>query len=757
MSAAHTSKRLRLCIHGIVQGVGFRPFVYQLAVARGLGGFVLNDGEGVVIEVEGPASDLNAFTETLLAFPPPLARIDAVDRREAAAKGETAFAIRASEPGAALTMVSPDIALCDACAAELRDPADRRYRYPFINCTDCGPRYTIIEALPYDRPNTSMQYFAMCPACEKEYNDPANRRYHAQPIGCFDCGPELFYSETTEGQNRDAVKGMAALERCAGALKAGKIVAVKGLGGFHLMCDAGNERAVKSLRERKRRPTKPLAVMFPSLEMLKAAANVSAADERLILSKERPIVIVEKNDADTAPVHHESIAPGIDRLGVFLPYTPLHVLLLEMLQRPVVATSANLSDEPIITEARSVRRKLGHVVDAVLDHDRGIVNACDDSVVMDAGGRTLLLRMARGYAPRSLPLPSGTDKKILAVGAHQKSAIALAFGRHMVLSPHIGDLGSVDAFEYFERTLETFKRFYRFEPDLIVCDKHPGYETTQWAVRQNVPCLQVQHHYAHALACMAEYGLDEPVLAFCFDGTGYGDDGTLWGGEVLMADPCTYTRVAHLRPFRLLGGEKAVKEPRRVALSLLFECYPLEELLAMQNPAVRSFAPGEIRTLHTMWRRGLNAPVSSSVGRLFDAAASLCGLAQTLGYEGESGLLLESAAGTAPAAGYAYTVRDGVIDWEPMLRAIVAAPSPGTVAAKLHATFVEMIAGVASDYKEMPVVLSGGVFQNRLLVKRVSARLEGEGVRCYLQGATPVNDGGVALGQLYHALHKGDL
>ena len=743
-------------MHGIVQGVGFRPFVYQLAAAQGLVGFVLNDGEGVVIEVEGAASKLEAFTDTLQASPPPLARIDGIDSEAVAVKGETAFAIRSSEATAAQTMVSPDIALCDACAAELRDPANRRYRYPFINCTDCGPRYTIVAALPYDRPNTSMHRFAMCPACEKEYNDPANRRYHAQPISCFDCGPELFYSETTEAQNRDALKGMAALERCAEALKAGKIVAVKGLGGFHLMCDAGNAAAIRTLRERKRRPTKPLAVMFPSLEMLKAAANVSEADERLILSKERPIVIVGKRDAGTSPVDHEGVAPRIDRIGVFLPYTPLHVLLLEMLQRPVVATSANLSDEPIITEVQSVRQKLGQVIDAVLDHDRGIVNACDDSVVMDAGGRTLLLRLARGYAPKSLPLPFETGRKILALGAQQKSTIALAFGRHMILSPHIGDLGSVDAFEYFKRTLETFKRFYRFEPELIICDKHPGYATTQWALRQKVPVLQVQHHYAHALACMAEYGLNEPVLAFCFDGTGYGDDGTLWGGEVLLADPRTYTRVAHLRPFRLLGGEKAVREPRRVALSLLFECYSLEEVLAMENPAVQSFAPGEIRTLHTMWRRGLNAPESSSVGRLFDAAASLCGLAQTLGYEGESGLLLESAAGGAPAAGYAYSVREGVIDWEPMLGAILADSSPAVVAAKLHATFAEMIAAVASEHQGVPVVLSGGVFQNRLLVRLVSARLEREGVRCYLQRATPVNDGGVALGQLYYALYKGE-
>jgi len=496
--------------------------------------------------------------------------------------------------------------------------------------------------------------------------------------------------------------------------------------------------------------------MFPSLEMVRAAADIGEADERLTRSKERPIVIVGKKTADVAPpVHFESVAPGIDRIGVFLPYTPLHVLLLEQLGRPVVATSANRSEEPIITDAEELKRKLGHVVDAILDHDRAIVNACDDSVVTDAAGRTLMLRMARGYAPRSLPQEGVAGEKILALGGHQKSTIALAFGRHMILSPHIGDLGSIDAFDYFERTLETFKRVYGFEPDRIVCDKHPGYETTKWALRQSVPVVQVQHHYAHALACMAEYGLDEPVLAFCFDGTGYGDDGMLWGGEVLLANTQTYERIAHLRPFRLLGGEKAVREPRRVALSLLFECYSLDEVLAMESPTVGSFDPAEVKTLHTMWQRGLNAPQTSSIGRLFDAVASLSGVAQTLGYEGESGLLLESQAKTDLQTGYGFTLHGGMIDWEPMLRAIVDEPSAARASAGLHKALADIIAAIALEHKGKPVVLSGGVFQNRLLVELASERLASEGVRCYIPSAVPVNDGGVALGQLYYALHKG--
>ena len=775
MSAASASKRARLRVNGVVQGVGFRPFIYRLAAEHRLGGYVLNDGEGVVIEIEGKEAGIESFIATMNASPPPLARIDAVSREVLAPLGESAFTIRRSGQIGVLTMVSPDIALCDACSAELHDPANRRYRYPFINCTDCGPRYTIIDDLPYDRHRTSMRYFAMCPACEAEYNDPANRRYHAQPVSCFDCGPRLRLWRKDGGWSTPRVLPAGRMEdgewveQAAQLILDGKIVAVKGMGGFHLICDSSNERAVQTLRERKHRPTKPLAVMFPTLEMIKEVVETSEAEERLILSKERPIVIVrKKNHLPSTPqevplgcsiLHPPSpgVAPGIDRIGVFLPYTPLHVLLLQKLQRPVVATSANLSDEPIITEAPMLRQKLGDVVDAILDYDREIVNACDDSVAMAAGGQTVLLRMARGFAPRSLPLPFEARQKILAVGAHQKSALALAFGRHMILSPHIGDLGSIDAFDYFERTLETFKRFYGFEPDLIVCDKHPGYETTKWAARQSAPVLQVQHHYAHALACMAEYGLQEQVLAFCFDGTGYGDDGTLWGGEVLLADPCAYERVYHLRPFGLIGGEKAVKEPRRVALSMLFECYGLDEVLAMENPTIENFERGEIETLHAMWRRGINVPLSSSVGRLFDAAASLTGTAQTLGYEGESGLLLETAAAEAgPQEGFAYRIAGNSIDWEPMICAIAAEPSPGVASAKLHVTLADIITEIATRHPGKPVVLSGGVFQNRLLAELVAKRLKREGVRHYLQRATPVNDGGIALGQLYHALYKGN-
>ncbi|HHH72467.1 MAG TPA: carbamoyltransferase HypF, partial [Sulfuricurvum sp.] len=508
----------------------------------------------------------------------------------------------------------------------------------------------------------------------------------------------------------------------------------------------------QTLRERKRRPSKPLAVMFPSLQMIQEAACVSEAEERMIQSKEHPIVIVKKKEQCLVP----GVAPGIDRIGVFLPYTPLHLLLMEKLQRPIVATSANRSEEPIIIDADVLIERLGNVVDAVLDHDRAIVNACDDSVVMMTPEQRLTLRMARGYAPASLPLPFETPKKILALGANQKNAIALAFGKHAVLSPHIGDLGTVEANEYFERTVETFERLYDFTPDIVVCDLHPGYETTKWAYQLNmknekVKIVQVQHHYAHALSCMAEAGLDEEVLAFCFDGTGYGMDKVhpagihftangearegalgykvLWGGEVLLADPREYSRICSLRPFRLLGGEKAIREPRRVALALLFECFSLEEVLAMENPTVESFEPAQIKTLHTMWERGLNAPLCSSVGRLFDAVASLTGVAQTLGYEGESGLLLEATAAKVQVKEkFALGIGERVIDWEPLLRRIMEEPSKETAAFGLHAALADAIADIATRYPDKEAVLSGGVFQNRTLVTLAIERLDAAGI-----------------------------
>jgi len=623
-------------ISGLVQGVGFRPFVYQLAYRFRLNGYVKNSSGGVAVEVEGDPQAIDAFGAALKTELPPLARIDQLVSRDNVCAGYDTFTIIDSDDHDAKSApVLPDIAICDRCLAEMNDPGNRRYRYPFINCTDCGPRYSIVETVPYDRPNTSMRFFAMCRQCEAEYKDPFNRRYHAQPISCLECGPTLRLLDT-EGNCLN--EGKDVISSAAEALKAGKIVALKGVGGFHLLCDATSPDAVMRLRRRKKRAAKPFAVMFPDMQRLNVSAELSAEEAQLIASKEKPIVIVSKRRNSMVC---DEVAPGIDRIGVFLPYTPLHHLLLDRLDRPVVATSANLSDEPIIRESGALLQKLGHVFDLVLDHDRAIINANDDSVMQVVAGKHLLLRMARGFAPRSITLPFNTQKKILAVGANQKNSIALVFEDRLVSSPHIGDLNSIEAFDYFERTVETFRRIYCFEADVVVCDKHPGYETNKWAYRlkkenDKLKVIELQHHYAHLLAVKAEHRLVGKVLGFAFDGTGHGDDGTVWGAEVMIADDQRYQRQFRLRPFRLLGGEKAVKEPRRSALALLFEYLTFDELLALDLPLLKTFTDDELHLLYKGWEKGLNAPYTSSMGRLFDAIASLAEIVQVSSYEGES-------------------------------------------------------------------------------------------------------------------------
>lgn len=743
-------------VTGIVQGVGFRPFVYTLARECSLSGFVRNDAAGVEILVEGDASGLDAFLERFQKELPPLARVDTFDVHPAEPQGFEDFRILDSDAAAAKSaVVSPDIALCGNCLAELRDPEKRRFRHPFITCTDCGPRYSILRTVPYDRPNTLMATFEMCPECRAEYEDPTNRRYHAQPISCHACGPRLYFH-----QNGVKTEGEQAFLGAIDALKAGRIVAVKGLGGFHLMCDATNEAAVSALRERKRRPAKPFAVMFSSIDMIKEVTEVSEAEERLITSKERPIVLVKKKIHPPSTIIHQlspSVAPGIDRLGVFLPYTPLHVLIIDKIDFPLVATSANLSDEPILRDGEALLARLGHVVDGVLDHDRAVLNACDDTVMQVANEQPLTLRLARGFTP--LTLPARTPHRILAVGGNRKNSIALAFEDRIVMSPHIGDLGSPEAFDYFERTVETFRRFYDFEPDIIVCDMHPGYETTKWAKElkmksgREIKVLEVQHHRAHVYAGMAEFNIIGPLLAFAFDGTGYGDDGTIWGGEVFLVEGTACERIASLRPFSLLGGEKAVREPRRAALGLLFECMALEAVLELDSPAVKAFTPEEIRLLHAAWRRGVNAPRTSSMGRLFDAVAALGGICQHASYEGESGLLLEAAVSENRFEPYPLPQRDGVIDWEPMLSEITQKREvPSVIASRFLAALTELMTSLAKTHNR-PVLLTGGVFQNRTLLERTMKRFEDEGIVYYLPTRFPVNDGGIALGQVYYALH----
>jgi len=750
----HSCKlRVHIDIEGIVQGVGFRPFVYKLASSLELHGYVRNNSHGVVMEVQGEQKAIKSFVQQLSISHPPLSRIDTLQQKEIALQEEKGFEILLSTTSQATAMLSPDIALCDACAKEFEDSSNRRYHYPFMNCTDCGPRFSIIKSLPYDRKNSSMKPFLMCKECQLEYEDPNNRRYHAQPISCYKCGPQLYFENF---QTSFKEEELSAIEATCQTIEMGGIVAMKGMGGFHLVCDARSDMSVEKLRKRKRRERKPFAVMFADEKSIEEVAILHDKERELLQSVQKPIVLVQKRDTALLSA---AVAPNIDVLGVFLGYTPLHKLLLEKLSTPLVVTSANLSDAPIMTSETQIRKHLSDVADAMLFYDREILNACDDSVVMALGKESVLVRGARGYMPRSFPLKEQSEKKILALGANQKNTLALAFAKSAILSPHIGDLNSLDAVEYFKRMLGVFEELYNFVPDVIVCDKHPTYETTIWAKEYvqkhpQVQLLEVQHHYAHAMACMHEKNLSEEVLAFCFDGTGYGDDGTLWGGEVLLATPQKYKRIYHLQELALLGGEKAIKEPSRVALALLFATYTFEEIQAMQTPLIKSFSKQELQSFYTMFTKNLNTPKSSSLGRLFDGVYALSGHLDRLDFEGESGMILEKEAQHSQTdKSYSFAFEGESITFDGIVKGIMQEKRSEDIAEKFMNTVVEMIIKVAREYKKHPLVLSGGVFQNRVLLEKVIQACKKEKRAYYIQSETPINDGGIAFGQLYYALN----
>ncbi len=734
---------MTLTIQGLVQGVGFRPFVYREALANGIRGWVKNTPQGVIIAAQG--EHLVAFVNALRTHLPPNARIDSMEISLLEREVYTDFTIRESVVGEGGIAIPLDRALCPACEAEMDDSHNRRYAYPFINCTDCGPRYTILHTPPYDRVRTSMNTFAMCLACTTEYNDPTSRRYHAQPISCPDCGPQVRFLD-----NRGNGLAGDPLDHAIRMLQEGKIIALKGLGGFHLLCDATNDEAVRTLRERKHRKGKPLAVMFGSLEQLQDYVRITEVEKAHITGAIKPIVIVTAQKGTNLS---DAIAPDLNRLGVFLPYTPLHRLLFEQIDFPLVATSANISNEPIIISSEVLCNTLGHLVEGILDHNRPIVNALDDAVIHIAHGQVVMMRMGRGFAPHTFALEKSITQPTLALGVHQKSAIALGDHTTMVLSGHIGDLGSIEADGYFERTIETVLRWYQYTPCLLVHDLHPLYSSTRYAHHQPCDHYGVQHHYAHILACMAEYSLEETVLGFAFDGTGYGADGTLWGGEVLIATLHGYERIGHLKPFALLGGENAIKEPRKIALALLFESYLLDEVLHLDSPTVRAFTPQEISTLHQMWHKKLNTPTTSSMGRLFDAVASLGGFIQTLAYEGQGGMMMEAFVEDAITEAFAFEVQEGSIDVSSMIREIIALKGDKKeIGSRFIATVVAMIAYFIHRYPHLPIVIGGGVFQNHALMRRLYRRF-GEG-RFYAQQQTPLNDGSIALGQLYYAIHN---
>lgn len=740
-------------VKGIVQGVGFRPFVYNLALKHDIKGWVNNDDRGVNILLYCSDESFEKFLFELQNNPPKLSHIDEIKHQKIiSSKKYKSFEIIQSETtNSKCTIISPDMSICDDCVNDINDINNFRYDYALTNCTNCGPRYSIIKTVPYDRCNTSMNTFKLCSKCQEEYENPTNRRYHAQPVSCPDCGPNVtLYNKYNEIINHD----INAIKQIANLINTGSIVAIKGLGGFHLICDATNTKVVEELRLRKNRPSKPFAVMFKNIDTIKSYTKLTLKEEEILNSKEKPIVIVEKKEKTNLS---SLLAPNINHLGCFIAYTPLHHLLFRYLENPIVATSANLKDEPIIRFKDEIMEKLSHVVDFVLDFNREIVNACDDSVIQIVKNNISKLRNARGYAPTALKLNKTSKKKILAMGANQKSTISLAFENNLILSPHIGDLNSIESVQYFERTIDTFKDFYDFEPEVIVCDKHPNYESTKFALKlkkqnPNIELIQVQHHYAHILSTMAEFNLENEVLGFTFDGTGYGDDGNIWGGEVFIASKEKYKRVQHIKYFKLLGSDIAVKEPKRVALSLLFDIFTLEEILSLDISTLKAFKTNEIRILHNMWQKGLNSPLTSSIGRLFDGIASFANILHTQSYEGETGLQIEKNYDSSISEYYSYEIIDNQIDISPMIKEIILESNPKIICSKFINTIVQIILDISNSYKKLPVVLSGGVFQNRVLLEILIDRFHQEGREFYYSKEVPLNDAGISVGQIYHQI-----
>ena len=764
--------RLQVTVRGTVQGVGFRPFVYRLATELHLAGWVNNSPQGVFLEVEGRRADAEDFLRRLELEKPPSSSIDSLETSWLSPALHDGFEIRASRvSGTKTAAVLPDIATCPDCLREMFDPANRRYLYPFTNCTHCGPRFSIIESLPYDRANTSMKGFAMCPECAAEYRNPADRRFHAQPNACAKCGPHL---ELWNDRGELSAANHDALRAAAGALRAGKIVAVKGLGGFHLMVAAHDEKAIRELRRRKHREEKPFALLSPSLAMTRNFCEVSPLEEQLLTSTAAPIVLLQKRNPALALLA-PSIAPANPTLGVMLPANPLHHLLMAELGFPVIATSGNLGNEPICTDEYEALRRLRGLADVFLVHNRPIVRHVDDSITRVMAGREMILRRARGYAPLPVRLHDSIPEisSVLAVGAHLKNSVALSVGNAAFLSQHIGDLETEPAFGAFRTVIDDFAKLYETRPTIVACDLHPDYLSSQYASRfvstrmalgnDRGPLLaQVQHHLAHVLSCMSDNELAPPVLGVSWDGTGLGSDGTIWGGEFFHVTESSAERVAHLRPFRLPGGDWAVKEPRRTALGLLF-AHLGDEVFEMPDvPVINTFSRMELAAMRKMLQGEINSPLTSSVGRLFDAVAAILGLSHTSQFEGQAAMALEFAiAGAATDDTYPTRLIDGptiILDWQPMIEALLEDVSTGVpvgeISAKFHNALVEGVIQIARSVGEPRVALSGGCFQNRYLTERLIHRLRAENFEPFWHRHVPSNDGGIALGQITGALRQ---
>lgn len=750
-------------MQGIVQGVGFRPFVYGLAQRYALGGFVLNNSNGVLIEIEGESPAVDAFIDTLQHEPPPLARIEAVQAEMLPPRGELVFSIAHSAAGAARrTLIAPDTATCDDCLREVFDPADRRFGYPFINCTNCGPRFTIVQDVPYDRANTTMRAFPMCPACHAEYDDPLNRRFHAQPNACPVCGPQVWFESTDCARD---VLDLPPLDVALVALEHGAILAIKGLGGYHLACDAWNNDAVNQLRTRKHREAKPFALMVADLAAARRLCHVSDEEAALLSARQRPIVLLERLATCDLPL---GIAPGQTALGIMLPYTPLHHLLLRRMTghhgRPtvLVLTSGNHSDEPIAYRDEDARSRLIAIADGILGHNRPIHTRCDDSVARVVAGGMQMLRRSRGYAPEPLMLATRAPLPVLAVGGHLKNTFCLLNGNKAFVGHHIGDLENLETLTSFHEGIAHFERLFDCAPGVVAHDLHPDYLATKAALALGLPTVAVQHHHAHIASVLAEHGRSDTVIGVAADGTGYGDDGAIWGGEILLADLRSYRRLAHLRTVPLPGGDRAVREPWRVAAALLHQQYG-DDWQHLPISFAKRIDGARWRVLAQMIGRGLNSPPTSSMGRLFDAVAALLGLRDVVLYEGQAAIELETAAWQArraPDASAAYPLpllpgAPAQFDTGALLAALLADTQRGVatplIALRFHrsvaAALADACATLAAQHSVGTVALSGGVFQNRLLLGLLSDDLRRRGLEVLLNRQVPPNDGGLSLGQ----------
>ncbi len=748
MAAVANAKRLRCSVSGIVQGVGFRPFIYRLAKQAGLSGSVRNTASGVCIEVQSAdASKLDRFFSDMKEKAPPLSRISSVAITEIPATADTDFTLVSSDnEGSVQTLVSPDIAICNECRNELRDPSDRRYAYPFINCTNCGPRYTIIEQIPYDRPSTSMKQFTMCPECDREYHDPMSRRFHAQPNACQLCGPalQLLDSEGNPVECSDPVGYAAAM------LKSSRIIAVKGIGGFHLAVNAFDDSAISRLRKRKQREKKPFALMAKDLATAARFCHIDDSERRALCSPEAPVVLLKQKEKDGLS---GEIAPGNNRLGMMLPYSPLHVLLMERAPDVLVMTSANSADEPIAIDNREAVQRLGGIADYFLVHDRPVYLGCDDSVTIHLAGRLRQIRRSRGYVPAPVPLVSGGEV-VLAAGAEIKNTVCLLKEDRAILSQHIGDLKNYESYVHYRKVVDHLQHIFQTSPALIVGDMHPAYISTQWALEQKkTPVLFVQHHHAHLVSCLAENHCKEPAIGVILDGTGYGNDGSIWGGEVLIGDASGARRFASLEPVALPGGDAVVFSPWKTAAGYLYHTFKA-------LPDLDVFRDKDVAGVLQMLEKGINSPLTSSCGRLFDAVAAITGICRESSYEGQAAIELMHAAGSlegepfsrqiVPAAGNRWQ-----LSVSPLIREIVTAVQSGVksavVSRRFHVTIVWLLTAIVKKATAATgirtVALSGGVFQNELLFEGLHAQLEKEGFSVLTQSQVPSNDGGISLGQ----------